>query len=124
MLTSETKKETMKRIVFIGVMGIIVYACSKSNGSGGTITTPTCTGTQSFTNDVNPIIQATCAISGCHANGSVNGPGALTSYSQIFNARAAIRTAIANGTMPKTGTLSTTDRNTIICWIDNGAASN
>jgi hypothetical protein len=114
----------MKRIVFVVMTGIIMYACSKSNAGGGTITTPTCTGTQSFTNDVNPIIQSTCAISGCHATGSFNGPGALTNYSQIFNARLAIRTAIANGTMPKTGTLSTADRNTILCWIDNGAQSN
>src|SRR3982750_830396 len=114
----------MKRIVFVVITGIVMYACSKSNTGGGTITTPTCTGTQSFTNDVNPIIESTCAISGCHATGSFNGPGALTNYSQIFNARLAIRTAIANGTMPKTGTLSTSERNTIICWIDNGAQSN
>ena len=123
-LTSEIKKGTMKKIVFVLMTGIIMYACTKSNGGGGTITTPTCTGTQSFTNDVNPIILATCAISGCHGAGSLNGPGPLTTYAQIFNARAAIRTAIVNGTMPKTGTLSTADRNTIICWIDNGAQSN
>ena len=114
----------MKKIIFAVTAGIILYACSKSNGGGGTITTPTCNGTQSFTNDVNPIFQASCAISGCHGAGSFNGPGPLTTYSQIFNARAAIRTAISNGTMPKTGMLSTTNRNTIICWIDNGAVSN
>src|SRR5580765_2641990 len=114
----------MKRIVFILTIGIVMYACSKSSGGGEVITTPTCTGTQSFTNDVNPIIQASCAISGCHAAGSFNGPGALTTYSQIFNARSLIRTAIANGSMPKTGTLTTAQRNTIICWIDNGAESN
>jgi len=123
-LLLKSKKETMKRIVFIAMMGIVVYACSKSNAGGGTMTTPTCDGTKSFITDVNPIIQSTCAISGCHAAGSFNGPGALTTYAQIFNARAAIRTAIANGTMPKTGSLSTIDRNAIICWIDSGAMSN
>ena len=118
----------MKRIFAILIAAGALYACSKSNAGGstggGTIMTPTCTGTKSFAADVNPIIQNSCAISGCHASGSFNGPGALTTYTQIFNARAAIRTAIANGTMPKTGTLSTDQRNTIICWIDNGAESN
>jgi len=117
----------MKRIFAIIIAVGAFYACSKSNAGGnnggGTIT-PTCNGTKSFAADVNPIIQSSCAISGCHAAGSFNGPGALTSYSQIFNARAAIRVAIANGTMPKTGSLTTEQRSTILCWIDDGAVSN
>ena len=117
----------MKRIFAILIAAGTLYACSKSNAGGsggGTVITPTCNGTKSFASDVSPIIQSSCAISGCHAAGSVNGPGALTSYTQIFNARAAIRVAIANGSMPKTGSLTTEQRNTILCWIDDGAASN
>ena|SRR5436190_20621980 len=73
----------MKRIFLLLFLGSVLYGCSKSNAGGGTITTPTCEGTKSFATDVNPIIQSTCAISGCHAAGSFNGPGPLTSYAQI-----------------------------------------
>jgi hypothetical protein len=117
----------MKKVMLLLCVGVALYGCSKTNGGGGgggTIFTPTCTGTESFSADVSPIIQSSCAISGCHAVGSNNGPGALTTYQQIFNNRAAIRTAIANGTMPKTGSLSAAQKNAILCWIDNGASSN
>lgn len=115
----------MKKVMLLLCVVVALYACSKSNaGTGGAVFTPTCTGTESFSANVSSIIQSSCAISGCHAAGSSNGPGALTTYQQIFNNRAAIRTAVANGTMPKSGSLSTTQKNLILCWIDNGAASN
>lgn len=112
---------------------VMIVACSKSSddntntgvGGGGGTFTPDCTGAaKSFTADVSPIITSTCAVSGCHNAGSVNGPGALTNYTQIFNARAAIRTAVANGTMPKTGTITVAQKNAIICWIDAGGTNN
>ncbi|HYJ38423.1 MAG TPA: hypothetical protein VEV87_07385, partial [Chitinophagaceae bacterium] len=114
--------------ILLVLMVATLYACSKSNGGGGggggMVFTPTCSAAVSFTGDVAPIVQNSCAISGCHATGSINGPGALTSYQQVFNNRAAIRTAVANGTMPKTGTLSASQKNAILCWIDAGAVSN
>src|SRR4030095_15161757 len=80
---------------------------------------------KSFSVDVSPIIQSTCATgSSCHGTGSINGPGALTTYSAIANAHADIRSAILSGLMPKTGSLTNGQKNTIICWIDNGALNN
>jgi hypothetical protein len=122
----------MKALFVISVIAIsvtIFAACSKSSGgagggsggSGGV----TCSGTKSFSTEVNPIIQGNCtASSGCHEAGSINGPGPLTTYQQIFNARSAIRAAVLSGTMPKNGSLSSAQKNTIICWIDAGAANN
>jgi hypothetical protein len=85
-----------------------------------------CSGTaKSFSADVNPIMQATCTSnSGCHGAGSNNGPGELLTYSEIFNARSSIRSTVASGSMPKTGSLTSTQKNAIICWIDNGASNN
>ena len=74
--------------------------------------------------DVSPIIQTFCNQAGCHNAGSVHGPGPLTNYTQVFNARVAIKVAVANGTMPKTGTLTTAQKNSIICWVDSGAPNN
>ena len=80
---------------------------------------------KSFANDVNLVIQSSCATnSGCHAAGSNNGPGPLLNYSQVFNARSDIRSSVASGHMPLNGTLAPAERNAILCWIDNAAINN
>ena len=81
------------------------------------------TETVSYATDVAPIIAAECATSGCHNAGSSKGPGALTTYSQVFNARNSIRSAVSNGSMPPGG-LSQAGKQAIICWIDSGAPNN
>lgn len=118
-------------LILLGTLAII-GACSKSGGSsgggsGGGGGSTNCSGVTNnkFTADVSPIISSSCATNaGCHATGSTNGPGPLTNYTQIFNARAQIRTAVANGTMPQNGTLTASQKNSIICWIDSGAPQN
>lgn len=95
-----------------------------NNGGGGS-TTVNCTSVpKSFSADVNPIIQSFCNISGCHNTGSTNGPGPLTNHAQVAAAASQIRTAIITGAMPQNGTLSTAQKNSIVCWIDNGALDN
>ena len=100
---------------------IFINACSKKPEF-----TVDCSGpAKSFVTDVSPVFQTSCAInSGCHATGSGNGPGPLLNYSQIFNARADIRPAVASGHMPLNATLTVTQKNAILCWIDNGAPNN
>jgi len=114
-----------KIIILLSCVVVLIIACSKSNDTAA-VSMVDCSGAaKSFSTDVNPIIQSSCATnSGCHAAGSNNGPGALTSYPQIFNARSAIRTAVANGSMPQNSSLSAAQKNAIICWIDNGATNN
>ncbi len=114
----------MKKIsIAIFIVSILIVACSKKSDS--VPSTANCTTAKSFVSDVNPIIQTTCALNaGCHANGSTNGPGPLTSYAQVFNARVNIKTAVSNGTMPQNSSLSTDQKNAIICWIDSGAPNN
>lgn len=116
---------TLKQIkysLFASVVIILFYACQKNTS----IPAVDCSGPlKSFTTDVNPVIQSTCATnSGCHGTGSNNGPGALLNYSQVFNARSAIRSAVGSGHMPPNGTLSLAEKSAIICWIDSGAQNN
>ena len=87
---------------------------------------PACDGvTPSFVANVNPIIQSTCATDAtCHGAGSANGPGPLLTYTQISGASVNIKTAVASGTMPKTGSLTTAQKNSIICWINSGSPNN
>ena len=110
-----------KKIIILFSVLLAIIACSKNSASF----TTDCSVAKSFLTDVNPIIQSSCATSaGCHATGSTNGPGALTAYAQVFAARSAIRSAVASGLMPQGSSLSTTQKNNIICWIDAGAANN
>lgn len=78
----------------------------------------------SFSVDVAPLIQSRCATAGCHAAGSSNSGGPLTSYSQIKYMAASIRSSVITGIMPQGSTLSSNEIKTIICWIDNGSANN
>ena len=105
----------------------ISTSCKKDNGStggGGGSTTVDCSTVtnKAFAANVNPIIQASCNVAGCHAAGSSNGPGPLTNYAQI--AAASIRSAISSGSMPKGSTLTAAQKNSIICWIDSGKPNN
>lgn len=116
-------------IILSGILLSVVflYSCSKDKNSGGsTPFTVDCTTitNKAFAANVSPIIQSSCAISGCHASGSTNGPGELTSYAQISAAASNIRSAVSTGRMPQTGTLSSAQKSSIICWIDSGAPNN
>ncbi len=124
----------MKKVVIVILLLSIVLisvTCSKSTGGGGGGgggggTTLDCSvvTNKAFAADVNPIIQSFCNVPGCHAAGSTNGPGPLTNYSQVSAARANIRSAISSGLMPQGSSLTTAQKNSIICWIDSGAPNN
>ena len=116
-------QKTYLLIAFIAFSIFTGISCSKD--AGGSSVDCSTVSNKAFNADVNPIIQASCAFSiGCHATGSSNGPGALTDYAQIFSARNNIRSAVSSGRMPQTGSLTSAQKNSIICWIDSGAPNN
>jgi len=104
-----------------------IPSCSKGgddNDGGGSSNIDCSAVAKAFSADVNPLIQTFCNQAGCHATGSTNGPGPLTNYAQVSAAKDLIRGAVSAGRMPQNTTLSTTQKNTIICWIDSGAPNN
>jgi hypothetical protein len=123
----------MKKALVITLFGlIIIFSCSKDNGgsgggSGGGGSSVNCATVtnKAFNADILPIITSTCAVNtGCHATGSTNGPGALTNYTQVAANAAAIKSAVQSGRMPQGSTLATSQKNSIICWVDSGAPNN
>jgi hypothetical protein len=110
-------------VVLLALCVLIIIACSKNDNSSDPAICDTVTN-KNFSNDVNPIIQTFCNQATCHDPGSTNGPGQLTNYSEIFNARIAIKGQVQAGLMPQNTTLSAAQKNTIICWIDSGAPNN
>jgi hypothetical protein len=113
-----------KRIGLVTSLIVLTLACSKDDDNGGNENVDCNTLNAKFAANVAPLIATSCAKAGCHATGSSNGPGALTTYAQISGNKAAIRAAVSDGRMPKDGTLSATQKATIICWIDAGALDN
>jgi hypothetical protein len=116
----------MRKIIWssVVVLIIVLVACSKSSDDDGG-NTITCDATvKTFSGDVNPIIQSFCNQPSCHASGSTNGPGPLTNYTQVFNARSLIRSAVASGFMPQNATLTEWQKMVVVCWIDSGAPNN
>lgn len=109
------------------------YSCKKSDGAssggnntgGGTTYTPNCSGAAiQFSANVFPLIQSSCGVSGCHNSGSANSPGPLTNYAEINAAKVQIRASVLSGSMPRNGSLTAAQKNSIICWIDAGALNN
>ena len=112
-------------ILSLATAAFLFNSCSKDKGGSSNPPLDCTTVTnKAWAADVNPIIQATCNSAGCHDVASVNGPGPLTNYAQVFSARATIRSNVASGNMPRNTTLSTAQKNAILCWIDSGAPNN
>jgi len=106
--------------IFVALILFCNSSCKKS--TNGTGYTPECSGTTpKFSAEVSPLMLSSCGISGCHGTGSHEGPGPLTTYSQIKNAATSVRSSIVDGSMPQNNTLSTAQKNLIVCWIDAGA---
>jgi hypothetical protein len=124
-------KTTVLLITLIITCITIFSACSKSStakdgGSGGGGISFSCNGiTPKFSTDVQPILNTVCSInSTCHASGSTNFGGVLTTHAEVNAKKASIRAQILAGTMPQTGTISQAQINAFICWIDSGAPNN
>lgn len=111
----------LKKIIVIVCIYAAMYGCTKSGGASDP-----CAGlSTSFAANVQPIINANCAInSSCHAAGSTNSGGPLTDHAKVSAHSSQIKFQIEAGLMPKTGSITTAQKNTIICWISSGSPNN
>ncbi len=114
----------MKKYLFLTTIAIItiVVSCKKSSSSS---TVDCANVTAKFSTDALPVITSKCATnSGCHASGATNSGGVLTNYSQVSARKSNVRSSILDGSMPRGSSLSTAEKQAIVCWIDNGALNN
>ena len=82
-------------------------------------------GGTSFSQTVSPIIQANCAVSGCHVAGQQS--PTLETYDQIASNATRVKARTSNGTMPpptSTFSLRQEEIDDIACWVDAGAPAN
>jgi len=96
--------------------------------SSATATVSFSAGNVSYEIDVDPIIQARCAIPGCHDGSDTSIPN-YTNFTE-FQARAhndpgGVRQRVKIDDMPRSGgPLSAEEKAAIFCWIDEGALDN
>ena len=109
----------MKRtLVYSTIMLTIFLAGCKKDVK---IFVPDCTGVAKiFSGDAFPVFHSSCI--DCHFSGSGQTP--LDNYSNIVAAKSSVRNVIINGSMPRSGSLTDTQKNAITCWTDNGAPNN
>ena len=100
---------------------LISISCSKSSDSSTTAVSATCNPNTSFSQTVLPILNSTCNLSGCH---DPNNAAELNNYQVVHDNAAQIKASVVSGRMPKGKTFNATDKNALLCWIDNGAKNN
>jgi uncharacterized membrane protein len=100
-------------IITLLVVTSIIAGCQKDSTTSPY--TPTCDGTaKSYSADVAPLISNYC--SGCHSQ--------YSTYAKLSASASQVRSVIVSGSMPKGTTLSSTQKDAIVCWIDNGTLNN
>ena len=75
----------------------------------------------SLTTDIEPIVDANCAVPDCHAG---NESPDLRNKSAIITHAANIKKLTQSGEMPREGSLTAEEKALIACWVDEGAANN
>lgn len=87
-----------------------------------TVTVPQGNTATSWTNDILPIMEKNCAISGCH-----NGVSRSNNFSQYASAKTHakdIKSKTRDRSMPFDGSLTQNQIDLISCWVDDGAPQN
>jgi len=112
----------------LAIGAAVVGACGGGNSDGPDA--PVASG-RTYYQDVKPILDAKCTM--CHRTGGI-APFALGSYEDVADRVGVVKQAIADGTMPPwppdadcneyvgDRSLDATQRQTIIDWVDQGAA--
>lgn len=80
----------------------------------------------SYSQQVQSIINANCAISGCH-NGDNGSSRDWTVFSNVQSSASNIKSRTQSGSMPPAGsgrTLTQQQKDLIACWVDDGALDN
>ncbi|MBL7871588.1 MAG: hypothetical protein JNM78_08255 [Cyclobacteriaceae bacterium] len=78
--------------------------------------------TVSWLTQIKPIVDVSCAKSGCHINGT--GRIDLTKFDVVKANAVQIKTRVANKSMPFDGSLTSDQIQLITCWVADGALNN
>jgi hypothetical protein len=104
-------------------VGDYTVLVTDDNGCQNSVTVSVDNGT-SYNDDIVPIINTNCAVSGCHDGNS--SPPDWTDLALVQENAENIKTRTTDGSMPPPGKpdLQPTEIQAIACWVDDGALNN
>ena len=113
----------MKKTLVLILFGLSLYSCYNDNEEELYGPVSCDVSAVSYTNDVLPIINASCATSGCHVSGGT-GPGDFSNYNdlkgKVDNGSFENRVLVQKN-MPPSTPLSDCELAILQAWLDNGA---
>lgn len=122
-----------KTIISLSAIALSIFAisihssCYKDNKASMYPSTAACdTNTVTWANDIQPLVNNSCATSGCH-DASGAGGYALNTYAGVKTMvdKQRFIAVMVNGTMPKGGaTMDACSINKVRAWINRGALQN
>lgn len=119
-------KQTMKKKIVFILSIVFFYSCYNDNEEElyGPVSCDVSAIT--YTNDVLPIINTSCATAGCHVSGGT-GSGDFTNYTElkakVDNGSFENRVLIQKN-MPPSTPLTDCELQILQAWVDNGALNN
>jgi hypothetical protein len=126
------KIKTSRHLLIVSVALCFLYSCVNHDLSEDEAAVPfvvDCTGATeySYSEDIVDIINANCAVSGCH-DGSTTLPN-WTNHETLADEGAEVQRRITlplnhPEKMPRVGSITTEERQKLYCWIEQGALNN
>lgn len=112
--------------LLVGMMMVFFLGCNSENEEDLDPVDEKCMDNNAtLSGKVIPIINANCAVSGCHVSGT--GRADFTVKANIIQRASQIRSFTQDGIMPppQSGkTLTAQQKDDIFCWVENGAQDN
>jgi len=114
--------------VVIAICMSLTFACGDDDDGGGMMAGGCDSISASYSMDVVPILNQTCAIPNCHVNGFINGD--FTTFAGLeATANTTLENQITSGAMPPANTagppeLTDAEMDIFLCWIEGGALDN
>ena len=106
----------------------LTFACGNDDDDGSSAVDCS-TRNVSYSGDIVPILDQTCAIPNCHVNGFINGDFEFYADLKAQSDNGSLRNQIESGAMPPSDTAGPTELTddeleTFLCWIEDGALEN
>jgi len=108
--------------IIVIIMGLAISCKSDNEEERFGVSDFICDSTVTFSSVIQPIINTSCAITGCHVPGT--GRANFLNFNEIQNNAAGIKSRTQSRDMPRIGSLTQLQIDQIGCWVDEGALNN